>query len=330
MTMGTELLDAIDEGKLRAADLQDRLRELPGAPAGDSLRTRYNLACGRVASDTAWSLRVLGDDSRRDPQPWALEDPTLAELRNGPHGAQFRAAIRRGCAAGDVRPLARLDLIGVSGSEGLARAGVRSVTDLVREGGPKDARDRLATTTGRSAGELKEWASLAELADIVTRAERGAGAMLARSASRAELAAMRAAQDEAVSAPEKRAAIDRRDTGRALDIANLLWLGGIGSYHALVEGTKADAPPSARGTAPTKPSPDELRVKALARSLTELNRTETVVALNGANTAIPFDVPETAARRWVDAAFDVPATRVIDSSPTPKPADAKAEDSAPK
>jgi Domain of unknown function (DUF4332) len=198
MTSGVDLLDQIDNGKLPVGRLSAALSRMTGSPRRPSPRTRYNLACHLAPSDPERCLEILGDDSRREPHPWASEDPVLADLRKGPLAPAMRATLRRGRSVDPPGTLSRVDAIGTSGAEQLNRAGIYTPADLLGAAGPKESRARLAARLTREDAQLKEWASIAELALAI------------------EAAVVRPAEQPP-----------------ALDVANLLALAGIRSCAAL-------------------------------------------------------------------------------------------------
>lgn len=200
MRTGADLLDDIDAGNVGVGELARELRRLPGAPSHPSPRTRYNLACHYSTSSVEVSVRLLGNDSKRETRPWAFDDPSLRRLRSGSQGPSLRAALRRGCSSLAPSELNRFDTIGVIAAEQLARSHLYTAPDLLLAAGPKANRDRLAKTLTVVDSQLVEWANLCELAGAIDRAEKKPG-------------------------QEYRAA--------AYDIANLLSLSGIGSCKAL-------------------------------------------------------------------------------------------------
>jgi hypothetical protein len=244
MRTGRDLLNAVDLNAVPPGQLAAELSSLVGAPARSTPRTRYNLACYLSLSQPLQALGILADDSRRSARPWALDDPALAMLRTGEHGASFRAGVRRGRSLDPAASLARLDAVGVAGAERLARAGIISAADLVRLVGPKEARARIAAATGLAAGQLYDWANLAEIGWLIeTRCH-----------------------------PDADQGGDERSwPGRTLDIANLLWLTGINSAPALVNAARS------KGGGDSKPLPDLAKVGLLAGRLTSRNRRETVM-----------------------------------------------------
>lgn len=328
MKTGIEILAAIDAGGIPMDGLPARLRELDGAPCLPSPRTRYNLACdlSTMANRQTRAIELLGDDSRRDPHPWALEDPSLQDLRRGPRSADLRSALRRGNVATLAYPLGRLDAIGPLRAEVLSRAAIRSPSELVVAAGTKDQRDRFAKTTGVDGAQLTLWAKLAELALLIEMAEGPSS--------------------------------DGPVTAVALDLANLLWLSGIDGAAALLAATTtapaATATPTAatpgtakdgrrshdrkrqrrqdceesaaaavqRGTSPATaapPSPvlDSGRIGLLAERLSVTNTRERVVVLVKGRQA--FAVTKARVRAWSEAAIDYP-TRV-DAATAEPPAD---------
>jgi predicted flap endonuclease-1-like 5' DNA nuclease len=222
MTSGADLLEQIDGCQLAPSRLSQALSRITGSPRRPSPRTRYNLACHLATIDPVRCLEILGDDSRRDPHPWASEDPVLAELRTGPRAPTMRAVLRRGRAADPPGTLSRLDTIGTAGVEQLNRAGIYTPADLLGAAGPKDSRTRLAKRLTREDAQLKEWANLAELA-------------LAIDADAARR------QSEPGGPPQPRA--DERPA--ALDVVNLLAIAGIGSCGALGSTAQAAVKPLA-------------------------------------------------------------------------------------
>jgi hypothetical protein len=175
MTSGVDLLDRIDAHRLRVRRLSQALARITGSPKRPSPRTRYNLACHLATSDERRCVEILGDDSRREPHPWASEDPVLAGLRAGPLASTMRAALRRGRPEDPPGTLSRLDSIGIAGAEQLNRAGIYSPADLLGAAGPKESRARLAKRMSRDDPQLKEWAIVAELAIALERATPTSG-----------------------------------------------------------------------------------------------------------------------------------------------------------
>lgn len=310
MRSGARLLKDIRTGYLEPRDLPRTLAELPGSPCRPSPRTRYNLTCHLSTSDVAKALQILGDDSRRERRPWASDDPELRKLRTGPHGPEFRAAVRRGGTDSGALPLSRFDAIGVVGAEQLARAAVFSARDLLRSAGPKADRGRLAMATGRDAIELHGWALLGELAELVVAAE-------------------------VTSVPGDVDFIRQR--GRALDLANLLALGGVLSAKGLADSvTAAAAKPAAdktacrsKGPAPAEaggsevdrvvdePTPlaqepvgDGTLADKLAQELSKLNVDETVITGIASEPAGSFTVPTERVLKWANLALALKESRV--------------------
>lgn len=297
MTNGRELLATLSS--IAPANLAAELAKLDGAPCQPAPRSQYNLAClhadqegpgGWIPdADAQAAIALLGADSRRSGRPWALDDPVLRTLRTGAHGAGLRGALRRGGVDSGAWPLSRLDAIGVRGAEQLARAGVTSADELIRQAGPAAARARLAKATGLDAVGLEAWAHLGELATVV----------------------LEAASDPATEGLDQEA----RRFGRALDLANLLSLAGIGTVKALVSATTPPVvPPKYAPYVPPPPASTDLAGKVALR-LTALNARETIVVLD--ETKAFYDVSPALVILWATKAGA--ATSRVEAASTPPP-----------